>query len=220
MIYDHDRSERSGRREEKPPRPYSATLPPLDEWYWDQMREYLDRRELSFALARSNAWYPSVKAGDSFARIVIPATSDIPGNLFWQARALYPVGDERIAKRYQSPSASRGDALIVVWPGAPFSRSVIVEGPMCALAAAELGFLGVALMGATPPEEALVLAWKLVRGSSVVFLGDEDRQDAMSAVFANLMARPGIPSGRMISPYPYSDLAEVPAAQRLALLSS
>jgi DNA primase len=55
-------------------------------------------------------------------------------------------------KRYQSPHGPRGNAVIVVWSLRGLSRDLVVcEGPMDALAVAAVGYLGVALMGNTPP---------------------------------------------------------------------
>jgi len=69
--------------------------------------------------------------------------------------------DSTTALRYDSPFEPRGDSIIVVHPmGFKKQRAVIVEGPMDALAAAEYGYLGIAVMGNNPAQEAIDLIVK------------------------------------------------------------
>jgi len=205
------------RRENPPPtdRPYCKRLPLLDTKLSlsGEMRRYLEGRGLDYFLAAKNMWYPSTDAGDASPRIVMPGTSHIYGNVYWQARAM----DDN-PKRYQSPYAPRGDAVIVVWPrNKRISRSVVVEGPMDALAAAELGALGVALMGATPPDESLLLTATLVRGTICIVVADCDAVEAATRFYTFLLDAKV--DTRMAVPAPYKDLAEMPSAERKALLS-
>src|SRR5207245_2951688 len=110
-----------------------------------EMKTYLQDRYLDFDLAVYNHWYLSHSAGDDHTRIVIPATSMIEDHIYWQARAIYP----HVKHKYQSPTASRLDALVVVYPPEHEDSGmiVVVEGPMDALAAADVGYTGIALMG-------------------------------------------------------------------------
>ena len=158
-YYQHERECQA----EVPRRAFNQDLPACSSTWMPDMRKYLSERHLSMEVALANGWYPSVDAGDKQIRIVIPATAT-PPNVFWQARLIdgqAHLGVSLPIKRYQSPHAPRGDAIIAVWPTTPGAASlapcgavVLVEGPMCALAAAELGFTGIALMGNSPPHAA------------------------------------------------------------------
>src|SRR3990167_3940303 len=187
--YDQDRDEWLERLRDKTAaqvlKPYADRLPPKDETYWPEFDNYLLSRGLSPRIARANQWYPSANAGDNEPRIVIPATSDQPGNHFWQAR-LIGCGE----KRYQSPhGCTPGDTVIIVYPLYAYTEAVIVEGPMCALAAAMTGRLGVALMGADPPEERLQLTVRRVHGMICTIIPDLDRIDALTKVLVYLANR-------------------------------
>lgn len=119
----------------------------------DAMADYLSDRDLSFSLALHNGWYPSREAGDSYPRIVIPARSSIPGLKFWQARAI----DSGVEPRYQSPHGNRYDSVVDIMPtrksrAKSYDKYVFVtEGPMDALAVAELGYRSIATLGNCPP---------------------------------------------------------------------
>ncbi len=124
-----------------------AAFPPPAQDLVKAQNHYLTSRGLDASLAWYNGWYPSRNAGDTADRIVIPAS---PYELrFWQARAI----DPKEPKRYQSPHAARENAVIIVWSVYAMSRRLVVcEGPMDALAAASAGaFVGIGLMGNTPP---------------------------------------------------------------------
>jgi len=145
---------------------------------------YLDRRGLDPWTARFNGWYPSRSAGDSAARIVIPAA---PAGLgFWQARAM----DPEEPKRYQSPHGPRGNAVVVVYSlRAMVKRLVIVEGPMDALAAAAVGATGIALMGMTPPGSCfdyIAAKWPF---AETLVVPDRDAQGAGAQWLAELTQR-------------------------------
>jgi hypothetical protein len=204
----------SDRRENPLPteRPYSRTLPQGTAMLDQMMARYLYQRRLDYQLAVTNFWYGSYKAGDDSPRIVIPATSKIPGNVFWQARAM----DDN-PKRWQSPHAPRGDAVIVVWPTDRPTLSAVVEGPMDALAAAGAGVLGVALMGATPSQEALVLTATMIHGTICTVVADQDALQA-AARWTAFLANVGV-RVRMTYSAAYKDLADTPPAERLGVLS-
>ena len=209
MDYPHEREE------DTPKKPYCRSLPPRDDGLTQRMQTYLEGRRLDYRLAVANMWYPSSQAGDNSPRIVTPATSNIRGNTFWQARAM--DGSE---KRYQSPHAARGDAVIVVWPsGSLPDRAVISEGPMDALAAAGEGCLGIALMGDTPPEETLLLTKQYLRGIlSIIVIPDMDEPAALTGVMSRL-TRLGVSNCRLILPYPAKDFASAEPSLRTQLLN-
>ena len=188
-------------------------MPPLDSSLWRQQTDYLLSRGLLTHIASDNLWYPSSAAGDTSPRIVIPATAGA-GNIFWQARAM----DDN-PKRYQSPHAPRGDAVVLVWPSKlhPAKRAVIVEGPMDALAAASLGFLGVGLMGITPPDGALSLVCRMVAGMDIALVADKDQVDGMMKVMGRILSRIRGKVELLVS-YPFKDLADAPPAFRKELL--
>lgn len=165
-MYWHEVDEQSTRRRGE--RRVSAPYPPRAEELWPQFDQYLSDRGLDPALARVNNWYPSTSAGDAVPRIVIPCTNSA-GAGYWQARAMQ-VTD----KRYQSPSVTRGDSVVVVWPTGDPRAVVVVEGPMDALAAAGEGCLGVALMGNTPPARVLNFVSTLASSLPVLVVGDSD----------------------------------------------
>jgi hypothetical protein len=211
------------------PRPFNTVMPMPEPSLGPAAGAYLESRGLDPSLASRNGWYPSRSAGDNHPRIVIPATASDPGNRFWQARLIpesRSCGPERglestigtggaipvPPKRFQSPHAARGDALVLVWGATP-RRAVVCEGPMDALAAAGTpGTLGVGLMGATPPTATLEHLWKLTAALPVVLMTDADAPMAMIRVLNFMMTR-----GRSVllaHPAPWKDLAEVPADQR------
>ena len=177
------------------------------------MHLYLSERALCVRTALENKWYPSDEAGDTLPRIVIPATSGIPGNVYWQARAM--VATE---KRYQSPCAPRGDAIIVVWGHPPCHEEIVlVEGPMDALAAAEFGYTSVALMGGTPPEAIALISRMHTLSHSFVVVPDRDDMALMlNAAVAMLDLGHRV---RVVDPYPAKDLAALSRSERLGRLA-
>lgn len=195
-------------------REWCRALPLASTRLWPIAVQYLVSRELNARLAGENHWFASYRAGDEEARVVIPATSMIAGNVFWQARAI----DSNVAKRYQSPHAPRGDAIIAVWPSEPghVTTSAVVEGPMDALAAAGEGVLGIALMGVTPPESALDLTAKLVRGTIVTVVADSDAVGSMSKVLLKLALRGAL--CRLSYPGLSKDLAGAGPTERKRIL--
>jgi hypothetical protein len=199
--YDHDRDEHNERRNQwrsddgtvRPSKPYNHRLPDLAPELWRDFYEYLGTRGLSPHIAKENLWYPmkSDPLGENWpGRIVMPATSRQEGNHFYQSRIMYDGPGKY--RRYDSPTGcSSGDAVIVVYPQGPtiWNESVVVEGPMCALAAAQTGRLGIALMGADPPIERIEWTSELIHGTRCYVIPDRDRLDALSHVMANLANR-------------------------------
>lgn len=206
-AYDH---EREGRTVDDT-RPFNQSMPPVNEGLWLRMQYYLRQRELSFDLAKTNGWYPSSNAGDRDARIVIPATAS-EHNVYWQARSMEP----HPVLRYQSPYAPRGDALIIVWPKDPPKGVAVSEGPMDGLAAAGEGWIGVGMMGVTPPLAALQLLVKVCTGKRTILIEDTDMNGALRRSMLFLLAR-GVKSELRLL-YPFKDLAVVPKEKRTPMI--
>lgn len=141
-------------------------------------------------------------------RVVIPCLSTDPRNKFWQARLIYGHGP-----RYQSPHASRGDAIVYVRPLSPLRGSVLVEGPMDALAAAEAGYLGFAWMGMVPSDAMLALA-KLLGTPPWIVVPDAGTEAEAAAV----RVWHHFSHATLVLPYPFKDLAEAPLEARKELL--
>lgn len=146
MEYVHERKERTARPIEP------VVLPVLDRDLFPLMYRYLTDRSLPYDLAISNGWYPTLEY-DNFPRVVISASSRVNAWPYYQARLI--VAAPSTIKRYVSPSAPRGDALVLVFPKYEALGSIVVEGPMDALAAAGMGYVGVGLMGNTPNSAVL-----------------------------------------------------------------
>ena len=188
-------------------------LPPVAPALWPGFTRYLKDRGLNPVLARENGWYPTSLRGP---RVVIPATASA-GHVYWQARLMEPGNP-----RYLSPTYARRDALVWCWPPPTDPRSgrvVVVEGPMDALAAADAGHCGVALMGADPPYAAITYLAVLChqRGivqASVVPDGDEGgpvlAKVAMALAALGIVAWVLLPSAK--------DLASMPLYERVQFL--
>ena len=149
---------------------------------------YLKERRLSPKVADCNAWYVSQAAGDYLPRIVIPASSLVEGHNYWQARAMHP--DATI--RYQSPLVARLDAIIAVYPVFTAQRraaTVLCEGPMDALAAAELGYMSIALMGNNPASCVFDHIHTIIRENPIIVVGDKDAASAWTQVAKALWLR-------------------------------
>lgn len=208
MNYAHERGERrQGRTPTKP-----VVLPPLSTAHWPHMRAYLRKRGLSPPLAEVNGWYPTLDRY-STPRIVIPAQSLLNTWPYYQARAM----DDN-PKRYDSPSAPRGDALVVCYPDLKdMDHVVVVEGPMDALAAAECGYVGIALMGNTPSDEVLRHIDDIALPyAGLTVLSDIDATNEAVEVVHRLWT-----AGRRATFRPihgYKDLAEVPLEKRQAII--
>lgn len=196
-------------RDATPGKPFSAGLPPGNHALHEAAAEYLRRRRLDYPLALRNGWYPSDRAGDSLPRLVIPASSTSIENKYWQARALV---DTQL--RYQSPhGVRRGDAVVIVWPrNDEIGHAAITEGPMDALAAAGEGVLGIALMGKNPPEEVLHYVTSLTGSFVTAIIADIDALSEAAELLRRLIIYNRYT--RVISTYPYHDLADVPPKMR------
>ena len=207
-------------------RPYNRTLPPCTQRLWPEFDKYLSGRGLSFKLAMANFWFPSDQAGDNVPRVVIPATAT-PPNIFWQARAmddnpkrhLAPLDGERREPRYQSCHGPKGDALCIVWPhDVALQGFVLFEGPMDALAAAELGYVGVATMGLpTKPgmEHLASMCLGAYKAPRIVVLDSDYAKPMLQA--AGLLLELGVRM-KVLDPSPAKDFAELDRVHRLRLL--
>ena len=170
-------------------------------------------RGLDPTLAMRNGWYASRAATDTELRVVIPCTSANLTNKYWQAR-LCRETKEKLPPRYQSPSGvTRGDALAVVRPstvGWPNPRgSVLVEGPMDALAAAEVGYVGIGWMGTDPGQAPIDFARTLlVKDQPRYVVSDRDAISAAVRIWSQFVG------AFLINPTPYKDLAAMPFEER------
>ena len=210
------------RRQHPPDKPYCARYPTVSQRLWPRFDNYLRARDLDVSLARANFWFPS-RTVDGYDRIVVPATSDQPGNLYWQARLIQAVtlGNAKPTdpRRWESPHGiARGNAVCVVWPLALHrnGKAVVVEGPMDALAAAGEGYTGVALMGVTPAAEVLDLTSRLLHGIMCVSIMDMGAEAEM-ADNTQYLAHRGLPC-KLVNPYPHKDLATMAKVQRATFL--
>lgn len=122
--------------------------------------------------------------------------------------------------RYRSPAVPRGDALILCYPhDERASRGVLIaEGPMDALAAAGLGYVGVGLMGNKPPTPVIHHLVSIIEvyadsdGTNCFIVPDAD---ALSE--AHVLARTLWERGVKCYVKPlvgFKDLAGMPSAQR------
>lgn len=210
-----------------PSKPYCSHLPECGQRLWPKFDNYLRGRKLNHALARANNWFPSLHV-DGYARAVVTTTSDQPGNLYWQARLIShekasgSLQDQRspaeaTPRRWESPhGVSRGNAVCMVWPDQKNGRSVVVEGPMDALAAADLGFLAVALMGVVPAMEVLDLTYRLLRGTVCLVVPDLGATKPMCQNIIELTAR-GLKCH--LTTHPFKDLADANPADRKRILN-
>ncbi len=178
---------------------------------WPGMVDYLAARGLSLDIAVDNGWYPSMSAGDSYLRIVMPATNT-KGYVYWQARAI----DPSVEKRYQSPAYASSDSIIIVWPTGQFPRrAVLVEGPMDALAAAGCGHVGIAVMGKSPQPEVYDHIASLFKSYTFQVVPDADDLLAGTEMCANLITR-GIRTSLVLGTA--KDLAAASREDREAIL--
>lgn len=171
MNYEHERKEKKAVYHG--PRPL---FPRENETAAVEFNEYLHNRDLNAEIARENGWYPALYEGAM--RVVIPCTNSaaIP---YFQARDM----SGKATLRYASPPATRDDSIVLVWPPCSPKGTVILEGPMDALAAAGAGYLGIGLMGNKPPREVLEqVAWYAGRFPPVLVVPDADMLGMASEV--------------------------------------
>lgn len=215
MIYQHDRRDTSWESGQINTDQPAFSDPDL---IWKtgnlEMYRYLSSRGLNYELAVHNGWTPILRKG---LRIYIPATSRLPGHVYWQAR-----GIEGQELRYDSPFGPRRDALVILRGKVQLAQPTVcvVEGPMDALAMVELtGVTGVALMGATPSQEAKDHLVDVVQGfEQVMMIPDQAEIEAMIAV-QNYLAVRGIASQLKI-PFDKKDIAEYDLKERRALIEN
>lgn len=206
-------------REHGPPvtgKPYCTTRPTRSALPEDQeaVEKYLSDRGLDPGIAARNGWYPSRVAGDAELRVVIPCLSADLTNRYWQGRRLTDSKD-KFPLRYTSPhNVKRGDALAVVVNGEIERKgTVLVEGPMDALAAAGVGYLGIGWMGTDPGNEPIELARRIVVPNQPVYVvSDKDAVAAGVRIWAHFIG------AFLVNPYPFKDLAAMPKLERQELL--
>jgi hypothetical protein len=214
-VYHHERAERKRRFNQAAYDRYPD--PAQDPASTAEYLGYLRERKLSAALATRNGWYISTSANDDHLRVVIPAVkSPLYQGTFWQARATDPT----VTPRYTSPYAPRDDALVVVWPAKEADSVVLVEGPFDALAVAECGMLGIAIMGVNPTQGT---AEHIVRKSSGYNLNicfDSDIKGDVGALYlqTQLALSGRYASVKKIRNTKHKDLAEMPLEERREFL--
>lgn len=176
---------------------------------WKSVQTYLESRELNYTTALANGWYPSKDAGDNALRLVIPAVNS-NGTVYWQARALNSAD----LPRYQSAPTPRGNSVIQVWPEQTdyIPLTIIVEGPMDALAAASHGLRAIAIMGNHPTVEMYDMLVALIDTDKAVFYADKDALKESVTIVATLLGR-GV-NIFLADPSPYKDLAATPRKKR------
>ncbi len=215
MTYYHHEQEEKRKKWEGPRPGFPACNPNL----WPMMRQYLDKRQLDTGLAKENGWYPA-RYKQEHPRIIIPC-SNSAGVPYFQGRDM--SGKAKL--RYASPPAARDDSGVLVWPsqGAPdevahkIKGTVIVEGPMDALAAAERGFLGIGLMGNDPNEDVIRFIIKLIQGCfEPVFIIPDADQLSMGPGVSAALSTEGLRCQVRLSPK--KDLAEMSVDERKEFL--
>ena len=211
-MYTHEWEE----KEARPTAPLKPVVLPMEcRELWPCMWKYLEDRALDGRIAESNGWYPTMDY-QMCARVVIPASSLVNSWAYYQARLIVEAHPN--VKRYVSPAAPRGDALAVVFPSSCVLGSIIVEGPMDALAAAGMGYVGVALMGNKPGESVLCHIEEIVKvyGDCYV-IPDRDAFKEGAEITAKLWAR-GVRC-TLKSIQGAKDLAELSPERRKILIS-
>ena len=204
MIYAHEIKEKKTRY--VGPRP---GYPEADPRGWEIFDDYLIGRELDPLLARVNGWYPAVYK--QAPRIVIPC-SNKAGVPYFQARDV----SGKATLRYESPPASRDDSIVIVWPLEAAKGTVILEGPMCALAAAALHYVGIAVMGNRPSRDVLSHIASLVRAfQPVQVVPDADMAD-LGVAMVSWLGQEGISC--LLRLPPKKDLAEMEPKERKSFL--
>ncbi len=206
LQYQHERKERDTKY--IGPRP---SFPKLKREAWPMMRQYLRARDLSASLAKDNGWYPTYYIDSN--RIVIPCTNS-DGIPYFQARDMR--GKSKI--RYASPAASRDDSIVIVWPEDFKHGGIIVEGPMDALAAAEFGFVGVALMGNVPTPEVVNHLVTMTRAFTPIYIIPDVDTPALGPTVLSALAQRGIATCITMLPPDEKDLAELPYNERKRFL--
>jgi len=204
VIYEHEK------REKKAvyvgPRP---GYPELDPRGWNVFDTYLLDRHLDPILARANNWYPALYS--DAPRVVIPC-SNKAGVPYFQARDV----TGRAKLRYASPPASRDDSIVLVWPMESAKGTVILEGPMCALAAAMLGYVGIAVMGNQPSRDVLLHLTSHARAFQPVQIVPDADMITLGIEVLSWLSQEGVSS--MVRVPPKKDLADMTPKERKLFL--
>lgn len=219
MFYPHEQ------KLHKPEPRFVSPMPSTNAFAQELASIYIAKRGLSVELALLNGWYGSVNAGDRYCRVVIPAinTGSFP---YWQARLIGEAVEE--APRYQSPSSPRGDSLVIIKPKELYANQpvAIAEGPFDALALAEMGYIGIALMGNNPP----ISVWghfskrydyrlhNAIERMKVTLVADRDSIGATTTWQAQLGVRGYF--SRIVIPEGGKDIASLTVEQRKQVLSA
>jgi len=208
VIYQHEIREKKAKY--TGPRP---ELPAFAASLRKRMLHYLASRALDAELAIGNGWYPAYYRGAP--RIIIPCSNEA-GAVYFQGRAM---DDNKL--RYASPYVPREDSIVIVWPddGKYQSRfgGVVVEGPMDALAAAGLGFVGVAIMGNCPTEEVIDHLARFARGFQPVLVLPDIDAPSFGAAIVGPLAQRGISASMKTAMK--KDLAEMTVEEREEFLN-
>ena len=172
----------------------------------NQMREYLEGRDLNYGLAIYNGWYPGYYSG---SRIIVPCFRS-NGTLWWQGRAL---PDNHSTLRWDSPSGPRGDAIAIVRPKTVSNWCACVEGPMDALAMAELGYVGIAILGSNPSIAVIGHLAQVMTASDRILIPDSDAVDRWVHIQSCLVGF-GINARICLVEAGYKDVASMPLEDR------
>jgi hypothetical protein len=202
-MYDH---ERQWEQEPKYGEEVSIWYPKRDGTLQEEMRNYLESRHLDYHTAIGYGWYPAQYHG---ARVIIPCQRTDRGN-FWQGRLMdhLATGGE---KRWDSPRGPRGDAICIL-ENDKSGFAAVVEGPMCALAAAEEGFAAVAVLGLGVNGPVLAHTALIIGKRLGVLVPDKDAY-AKWVKMQSLLGTMGVRT-LIIDPSPYKDLADMPVTYR------
>lgn len=202
--------------------------PQADDTLTKAMRDYLQGRNLDYLSARRAGWFAAVFYGP---RIIIPCIRT-DGGTWWQARLIGGLGVEAAPenikvlppgtqKRWQGCRGYRHDAVCFIH-GDSSMPTIIVEGPMDALAAAGLGYPACAILGVDPPKVVYDHVAKLVARSylrnKAIILPDMDRVARWQETQQELGQR-GVNGVLRQIPGGYKDLAECPLEFRKEFLS-
>lgn len=212
MIYHHETAEK---KLEKQWDGYRPSLPICRPELWADFSGYLEERDLSSELARYNGWYP-VRYKNR-PRILIPCSNEA-GVPYFQARAVEEDLEEG-ELRYASPPVPRDDSIVIVWPESKLriQGTTVLEGPMDALAAAELDYLGIALMGNQPNNTVIEHVAKFARSfQPVLIVPDADAIEMGPAVLCALAQR-GVQQAMIRAPQK-KDLAAMSLKERKRFL--
>ena len=124
-------------------------------------------------------------------------------------------------KRWDGARGYRHDAVCYI-PADPANPTVVVEGPMDALAAAGCGFPAIAILGASPPmlvfDQVARLVDRSYRKGPCIIIPDNDRLAEWAFVQAQLGAR-GVYGRIQQITSGAKDLAELSTQDRMEFLN-